>query len=1229
MKLFFRVCLGLLAGLSASSLSAAGLPVVDLSANTARQVVVAQGTEKIYQGHPTTVLLPDGRTMFATWTLGHGGVCGPMKRSDDGGRTWSELLPTPANWAEVKNCPSLYRLTDPKGVTRLFVFAGNGPDHKMQQAHSTDDGKTWTPMSSVGLECVMPFCTIAPVDGGKRLIGLTSIRRPGETKDKRSNILVQSESTDGGLSWSAWRILLDLGDLKPCEPAVLRSPDGKQLLCLIRENDRKTGSHYMTSDDEGRTWSKEKSLPTGLWGDRHMPHYAADGRLVVCFRDMGPDKSTHNHFAAWVGRYEDILQGREGQYKIKLLHSNAGSDCGYPGLELLPDGNFVATTYIKYRPGAEKQSVVSTRFTLAATDKLAKLKAVEKPAASNATPSVAAQAHAPLGIVLDDDSAKLAGNWVVATKLPALVGGGYRHQNRQSTGEQTAKFTPEILVAGRYEVRLLYVAAGNRATNVAVTIHSADGAQTVFVNQRQECLIDGVPRALGTFAFEAGKKGSVVVSAANANGFVVVDGVQFVPADLAAGERATSADAGFPMNGERAKPSAKSAKPATRIKTEPIPPLPSATPGDVDGKSFDLVVVGGTPGGIACAVRAAREGLTVLLVNHTRHLGGFMTSGAGGWEAPSDALRSPLYAEMRNGAADYYRATYGEDSPEHRASLPDPKSNAHIARPKVEPRIAELLFNQMVGREKTLTVLLGFYPAAVEREGALLKSVTLRDMKTDRTCRVNAKIFADGMYEADLAAAAKVPCRVGREARSEYNEPHAGVIYSKERHKEAGQRGFPKDADEGRLKIRYNSHATDEIVAGPNSGEADKSVMAYNYRLVLTRDPGNRVMVSKPANYDPAIAKAAAGGGFVPNLPNKKVAWNGGRLIGPQNDYPEADWSTRERISRQYLDAMLMRLWFIQNEPAASADERARFAGYGLPADEFPDNDHVPYEIYVREARRIVGRHVFTEHDNVFASGLARTPVHPDSVAFTDWPLDSVACLPRKAPGGNTDGILFLAEQSRPAQVPYRSLLPQGVDNLLVPVALSASHVGWGAIRLEPVWMQTGEAAGFAAALAVKNQTTPGRLDSELLIRALVKSRVMVSFFNDVDVTSNEPWVPAVEYFGTKGFFTSYDAQAGEPLTASTAQHWAKTFAALVAKRPLDATTQALSLVKTEKTDAKPVSVAAVASLLKEALNAAGAKALAVDDALKLLALNEANNCTRGEACRLMFAVIERISAPR
>ncbi len=1168
------------------------LAFVDLSEDTKRQVVIAQGTAEEYQGHPTTLMLPDGKTMFCVWTRGHGGPVGPMKRSDDGGKTWSDLLTVPENWSTVRNCPALYRLTDPQGVTRLFVFAGQGPggtkqpdNGSMQQSYSTDNGKTWTPMTANGLTCVMPFCTIVPVDNGKRLVGLTNIRRPGETKDKLSNIIAQSESTDGGLSWSPWRILVDLGDLKPCEPEIIRSPDGKQLLCIMRENVRTEPAHFITSDDEGRTWSKVSSLPPGLHGDRHKARYAPDGRLVICFRDMGKDSPTMNHFVAWVGRYEDILSGRDGEYKIKLLHSYRGSDYGYPGLELLPDDTFVATTYVKYRPGPEKNSVVSTRFKLTETDKAKKTVA-------------ASQSTKAAGIVLDDDQAVYTGTWITSGRLATSVGANYRHDDRAKKAAATARFTPKITVAGRYEVRLLYVAASNRARNATVKLHTTEGDKTITLNQQLPCLENGIPRSLGVYQFSAGTAGYIEVSNPKADGFVVVDGLQLVPEAIAQVERNTQSASGFTGKTEK----------AASIKIPPPMLLASAaSPREVDGKSYDLVVIGGTPGGIACAVRAAREGLKVLLVNHTQHLGGFVTSGAGGWEAPYDGLRSPLYGEMRNGAAEYYAKTYGKGSPQHLASLPSATSRAHIDRPKIEPRIAELLFNQMVEREKSLTVLLGHIVDKAERKGSMIQSATLRPMHGQGTVIVSAKVFADAMYEGDLMAAAGVTTQIGREARTQYNEPHAGVIYTHERPKAPGQRGFPKDADEGRLNIRYNSHATGEIVEGPHSGEADGSVMAYNYRLILTRDPNNKIMLTKPAGYDVAIAKAASGGGFVPNLPNDKVAWNGGRLIGPQNGYPAADWPTRERISQQYLTAMLMRLWYIQNDPTAPEKERKNFTGYGLAADEFTDNHNLPYEIYVREARRLVGRAVFTEQDNKIASGIARTPIHTDSIAITDWPMDSVACLDRKAADGHQDGIVFLGEETRPAQVPYRCLLAKEVDNLLVPVSLSASHIGWGAIRLEPVWMQTGESAGFAAALAVKHQTTPAQLNLDLLMRTLVKNRVMVSFFNDVEMTSGNSWLAAVEYFGTKGFFHDYNARADEPLKADTAKLWADSL-----KRLRDGTFDANSLARqvaaSESGTSRPVQRTEFMSM--------------VAAASKVKSGNNSATINRGEAAEMMFNLL-------
>ena len=337
------------------------LPVIDISGEADRHVVIARGTGEVYQGHPTTVLMPDRHTIFCTWSIDHGGACCPMAKSLDGGLTWATVV-TPGDWPDTRNCPSMYLLEAPDGQQRLMVFAAQ-PD--MPFSYSEDEGRSWSPMASLGFPCVMAFSSVVRLKNGDHL-GMYH-RREDDREGGRLKIW-QSVSTDGGLTWGEPSLSGEVPELFPCEPGVIRSPDGEQLLCLVRENTRVGHSLKMTSDDEGATWSKLTPTSWGLSGDRHMPRYSEDGRLVVVFRDRAPESSTRGHFVAWVGTYEDAVLGRPGQYRIKLLHSHAGSDCGYPGLELLPDGNLVATTYVKYRPGPEKHSVVSVRFKLSDTD---------------------------------------------------------------------------------------------------------------------------------------------------------------------------------------------------------------------------------------------------------------------------------------------------------------------------------------------------------------------------------------------------------------------------------------------------------------------------------------------------------------------------------------------------------------------------------------------------------------------------------------------------------------------------------------------------------------------------------------------------------------------------------------------------------------------------------------------------------------------------------------------
>ena len=358
------------------------LPVVDFSGQTERHVFVARGNQTEWNGHPSTVLLPDGKTIFCVWqarrdgTRKHGALGGYMKRSDDGGRTWSDYLDLPANWREIgRGTPLIHRLVDGLGKARIFVFCRDENRTTFLQALSEDDGCTWSEMRPIGLAdhangsitgWTAPISILESTDpdGRRRHLMWYERSRAGEPKP---GVIWQSASYDGGLTWGESKPVVDKAGSS--EPACVRSPDGKQLLLLIREQNREMNSLMATSDDDGETWSEPRELPLALTGDRHLPRYAPDGRLVIDFRPVPPGEAKtlsafpDNYCTAWVGRYEDIVEGREGERLIRLLRSHRGADHTYPGLEVLPDGTFVATTYIQYQPD-ELQSIVSVRFRL-------------------------------------------------------------------------------------------------------------------------------------------------------------------------------------------------------------------------------------------------------------------------------------------------------------------------------------------------------------------------------------------------------------------------------------------------------------------------------------------------------------------------------------------------------------------------------------------------------------------------------------------------------------------------------------------------------------------------------------------------------------------------------------------------------------------------------------------------------------------------------------------------
>ncbi len=355
------------------------IPLIDLAYESQRQVVVDRHPEQ-YLGHVTTVLLEDKRTMYAAYPIGHGKGPIVLKRSDDAGLSWSERLPVPDNWSTSLEVPTIHRVVDRLGVKRLILFSGLYP---IRMAVSEDDGQTWSPLAPIGdFGGIVAMSCLGRLKNGDYLAMFHDdgrfLRNGGERK--RPITLYQTRSRDGGLTWSEPEAVARHAEADLCEPGWIRSLDGKRIAVLLRENSRRFNSFVIFSDDEGETWTEPAQLPATLTGDRHVGKYAPDGRLFITFRDESKVSPTMADWVAWVGTFDDIVQGREGQYRIRLMHNHGRSqrgdfifgDCAYPGLEVLPDGAFVATTYGHWRPD-QLPYIVSVRLALEEMD--ARLKA--------------------------------------------------------------------------------------------------------------------------------------------------------------------------------------------------------------------------------------------------------------------------------------------------------------------------------------------------------------------------------------------------------------------------------------------------------------------------------------------------------------------------------------------------------------------------------------------------------------------------------------------------------------------------------------------------------------------------------------------------------------------------------------------------------------------------------------------------------------------------------------
>ena len=350
------------------------IPLLDLAGETNRQVIVDREPGQ-YLGHPSTVLLDDGKTILCVYPKGHGKGGLVLKRSTDGGRTWSDRLAVPDNWSTSRETPTIHQVIDETGKKRLIVWSGLYP---ARLAVSEDEGRTWSPLEKAGDWggiVVMGFVEALKTGRGHYLAMFHDDGRffTAENRQRKPAIftLYKTFSKDGGLTWSFPEAVFHSSAVRLCEPGCIRSPDGKQLAVLLRENSRRRNSHIIFSNDEGKTWSEPRELPGALTGDRHTGKYTPDGRLFISFRDTTLESPTQGDWVAWVGTYDDLVSGREGEYRVRLMDNTSAWDCCYPGVEALPGGEIVTTTYGHWTEG-EPPYVVSVRLRLDQLDAMAR-----------------------------------------------------------------------------------------------------------------------------------------------------------------------------------------------------------------------------------------------------------------------------------------------------------------------------------------------------------------------------------------------------------------------------------------------------------------------------------------------------------------------------------------------------------------------------------------------------------------------------------------------------------------------------------------------------------------------------------------------------------------------------------------------------------------------------------------------------------------------------------------
>jgi hypothetical protein len=519
-----------------------------------------------------------------------------------------------------------------------------------------------------------------------------------------------------------------------------------------------------------------------------------------------------------------------------------------------------------------------------------------------------------------------------------------------------------------------------------------------------------------------------------------------------------------------------------------VTPMAKADTSDVDN-----IVYSGVPCGIAASITAAREGAKVLLIEPTKHVGGLSTSGI------NTAESEHMLKWTIGGFADEFYQRMGRYYEEIKARQTYPHKDPRLdTNYFFESSVAEKVYLDML-KEAGVEIRYGVRVDTVAKDGAKITSITL----TDGT-KLTAKVFIDASYEGDLLARAGVRYAVGRESKAEFGEEAAGIRFDT-----VPRKARTVDA-QGRLLPGFSAWAQDLT-----EGAAHGAPMNYNFRLTVAQSPQFRVPIPAPKHYDVTRYALLANwlrdqtaqkkpvqlsdildlyerrnGKF--ELNNKQSAIFSLGHFGGQFDWPDSSYEQRARIYQDHLDYTLGLLHFLATDNAVPANVQQDMKALGLHKDEFVDNGHLPYQLYVREARRMRGEYVMTQHD------VQTDRRKPDSIGMSSHFIDCHH-VQRVALNENefvNEGRIW--RRGCAHQIPYRALTPKPAEctNLLVPCAASYSHVAFCTLRVESTWMITGHAAGVAAAMAARTGTEVQKVNVTALQEKLCAHGQVIDFLS-------------------------------------------------------------------------------------------------------------------------------------